>query len=353
MRALARLFAPLVPLLLHGPAQGQGLRVEVDAVYLSVSGPTAPHLANIVPGLTTFEVRTVVPEPATSPSTTTAIYALDVNRTTFLHSGNGPFPGNPAFPSSDLVVTDEPAGDALRFSCAVDLGVAHTPPLTTRIDVDLAGPTNWFTSTDLRSMTGTLIDLSNDPGARVTVTYSSFQPTDFVAIAQVTELRILSVPAEPVGPLCLADDSPSAASLTVPCPCGNEAAPGSGEGCRNSTGRGAILTLRGSPSLAASDLAFTVRHAPPRRTGVLIQCTEVYPFAFRDGLQCVTGPARLLEYLNFDDAGFAATTVPIAASGHVPAPGVFRVYQVMYRDSAASVCGTGSNFTTAYGVRFE
>ncbi|MCA8980899.1 MAG: hypothetical protein H6831_02865 [Planctomycetes bacterium] len=129
-----------------------------------------------------------------------------------------------------------------------------------------------------------------------------------------------------------------------PCPCGNEAPVGSGEGCVNSQGHGGLLTAQGSRVLANADIVFHVSQVRPHRPGVLFQSTWVTNIPFYDGRLCVATPQVRLQVLFADANGEADSTAPIAVVGGL-VPGVNWYYQYWYRDPVLSPCGTGSNLT--------
>lgn len=148
--------------------------------------------------------------------------------------------------------------------------------------------------------------------------------------------------------LCRADGSDG-----IVCPCANQSEPGRRAGCRNSTGKGAILTSTGSASIAADDLRFHVLQAPAGQSAVLISGVNWIQTTFRDGVLCAGSPTERIEFLALDSTGAASSTLSIVQESNLDGVGVHRIYQAWYRDPGGSVCGTGSNLTNAVRVGWE
>jgi hypothetical protein len=137
-----------------------------------------------------------------------------------------------------------------------------------------------------------------------------------------------------------------------PCGCHGESAPGAGEGCRNSTGVGAILEAKGSASLAAGDLFFEGHQLPVYQPALLFmsaQASSGVPFG--DGLLFL-GPASTHLVTGYSDGtGIAVLGLDAATTGSLQ-PGDVRFFQAWYRDAGGGVCPSALNLTSAVQVGF-
>jgi hypothetical protein len=145
---------------------------------------------------------------------------------------------------------------------------------------------------------------------------------------------------------CFGDGSGTA------CPCNNGAA--RGQGCANSTGRGASIDADGSPSIAADDLALIASDMPPHAGVLLFQGTRrVHGGAgtvFGDGLRCATGVVKRFPVQSADASGAATWGPGLAAFGGWTA-GLTENFQALYRSSGGP-CGSGFNLSSARSVAF-
>lgn len=135
------------------------------------------------------------------------------------------------------------------------------------------------------------------------------------------------------------------------CPCGNNSAVGSGEGCVNSTSVGAKLAASGSTSVVANNLVLTASQGPFRITCIFIQGdaqagpTGLGTTPFNDGLLCVA--------TNILRIGFDMTTgTGTASTGNAAAnalAGTSKFYQAVYRN-VAGPCSFRANSTNGVAV---
>jgi len=148
---------------------------------------------------------------------------------------------------------------------------------------------------------------------------------------------------EPGTAYCFGDGTGTA------CPCANSG--NAGEGCANDTGSGGLLTATGSNSIAADDLALEASGLTDG-PGLFFQGDNAINGgngnAFGDGIRCAGGKAIRLEVV-FSSGGTSATTVSIATKGGVVS-GDTKRYQLWYRDTVTSPCGTLFNLTNGYEV---
>lgn len=137
-----------------------------------------------------------------------------------------------------------------------------------------------------------------------------------------------------------------------PCWCYGNSPAGSGEGCRNSAGSGAILSAFGSTSVAADDLGFAVTQLPPGEPGLLFMGTQALPgLSLGDGLLFAGGGVVRLGARVSDALGRAEWTA-LAALGEWQA-GDVRYFQVWYRDTKLSICSVHTNLSSALQVTFS
>jgi hypothetical protein len=143
----------------------------------------------------------------------------------------------------------------------------------------------------------------------------------------------------------------------TPCPCNNDSAPGSGQGCLNSSSLGGILGATGVPSVGSDTLVLAAANLPPNVPGVFIQGNAEQAGGFGvmngDGLLCV-GTSLVRMGVSFATSGGASSFPPaghpsISVSGHVM-PGDVRHYQLWYRNAAAFCTSATYNFTNGLTI---
>ena len=159
-------------------------------------------------------------------------------------------------------------------------------------------------------------------------------------------------------PFCFGDGS------GLDCPCLNNS---DGGGCRNSTGKGAILNHNAGAFFdpAFDQLGLTMVLGPPQSFAILVSADNALPqanpglgiLAF-DGLRCIGGNLRRLGIRATDVNG--ETLDPWGWPGAPVGGGLFAqggfvlgqtaLFQVFYRDSMNAACATGQNSTNALRV---
>jgi hypothetical protein len=143
-----------------------------------------------------------------------------------------------------------------------------------------------------------------------------------------------------------------------PCPCGNQALPGQGNGCVNSSGASSRLTSNGSASLASDTLVLTSSGEIIDAASVFLQATTTTsPAHFGDGLLCIGQTLKRLYVhsaqsgiVSAPQSGEASISTQSAAHGDAIGSGATRFYQVYYRDSSASFCPGGANWNVSSGI---
>jgi hypothetical protein len=129
------------------------------------------------------------------------------------------------------------------------------------------------------------------------------------------------------------------------CPCGNIGS--TGEGCSNSTLKGAILEPTGSGIASANDTVLLGTQLPPNVPALFFSGVNVItpPVFFGDGLRCAGGQITRIEVVIADANGDVATSVGVASTLGA-STGTQSVLQIWYRDPA-SLCGTNFNTSNA------
>jgi hypothetical protein len=213
-------------------------------------------------------------------------------------------------------------------------GIADADSVVLRYDA--SGALRWIHTGVEPASEDRAQDLVAGPGSRLV--YGAW-------VRPGTRYDVLVVALDEQGvPYCLGDGSAG------PCPCGNESAPGLGEGCRSSLGRGATIVDTGIASLSADTLVLEgsgmTSSLALYMQGDLAVPTPA-PFA-GDGLLCVGGVIlRLGSKTNvagasrFPEAGNPS----ISVRGQVTVPGT-RAYQVWYRNAAAFCTGATFNLSS-------
>jgi hypothetical protein len=154
----------------------------------------------------------------------------------------------------------------------------------------------------------------------------------------------------PYGTYCVATSS----QFGGYCPCSNPAGSATSEGCRNSTGQGALLTGTDTqPHVSNDQLVLTATHLP---AGFCLffqgDASPLPPVVAGDGIRCTGG--NLIRLM--------PAKAVVAGSAHYPTgndprisligndvQGSDRFYQCYYRD-ASGPCGSTFNMTNSWHV---
>ncbi|MBK8181196.1 MAG: thrombospondin type 3 repeat-containing protein [Planctomycetes bacterium] len=139
----------------------------------------------------------------------------------------------------------------------------------------------------------------------------------------------------------------------TPCPCGNVSLPG--EGCVNSTGRGALLYNAGGTSVFLDNAApLTIQLKPSKPTMYIAGLGQINGgngTQLFDGLLCVSPLKRFAPQVA-SGTGTAVLLQPVLKSGGLILPGSTWHFQAWYRDNPASPCGTNANLSNGLSITF-
>lgn len=166
---------------------------------------------------------------------------------------------------------------------------------------------------------------------------------------------------------CFGDGDTDSPGCT-PCPCGNDAPPGTRGGCLNAQGRSAMLQAFGEARIGADSLRFELIDGSPTSFALLVSamnilpanpadpCSEFEAGVFSpvfDGVRCIGGGlirhgTRVTDASGFVGPGTGDWSGVLTASGF--AAGQVRRFQVVYRTDLLGACGSGQN--TTQGLEF-
>lgn len=134
------------------------------------------------------------------------------------------------------------------------------------------------------------------------------------------------------------------------CPCSNDTV--TGEGCLNSTHKGARLRVGGNAFVSSDTLQFVASQIPNNNPGLLLRGDNVIHTIVGDGKLC-TGGAGQRSQVQLATGGTTAFThfngAPFAAVSNV---GAETHFQFWYRDPANPCTGAGFNFSNAWTVTY-
>ncbi len=170
-----------------------------------------------------------------------------------------------------------------------------------------------------------------------------FTSTDQLGQYSTCDVWIDVIPSQ-IHEYCFGDGSGTA------CPCGNNSQPGDGQGCLNSTGKGGLLQLAGTPSVG-NDTATLEGEKMPNSSALYFQGTTRTNGGagnvFGDGLQCAGGAViRLGTKTNVaGKSQFPSGSDPLLSVRGAVTPGATRTYQVWYRNASAFCTTSTFNLT--------
>lgn len=277
-------------------------------------------------------------------------------------SGNGTLAAAPALVSSTSSVVEAlPLGDPDRRGVATVLGethagngqrkvfqLAHVPALSldaVRVD----GAPLAYSQYTYEPETG-WVSVAVAPAAQVEIDYSYTTSVDFAVSNWDTSVGNYVFRRRDL----LSSSYCHGYGGSGACPCGNASAAGSGEGCRNSTGSGALVLADGSSSVGRDDLVLRASQLPAARSALLFAGTGTLGggsgVVLGDGLRCVGGFIVRFDVLLTDGNGVAIWGPGLRVKGGWNA-GDQREFQVWYRDPGGP-CSSGLNLSNALQVRF-
>ncbi|MCA8980610.1 MAG: hypothetical protein H6831_04545 [Planctomycetes bacterium] len=228
------------------------------------------------------------------------------------------------------------AGAPSKLQMMVSVDGASAVPFGAAIDTATIGAYSWFTFTgSVANATTVEVRFAPADGVNSSAGTGNLHIDGWVVLGSVPEFETF----------CLGNGVSAG-----PCPCGNESASGSGEGCNHSGGIGAILSASGSTLVANDDLVFMTNQAIANQPSMLVQGAAPIALPFKDGILCMGSWTRRVEAVMLDGSGSGSTVGSLVTSGNV-LPGQTRYYQQWYRDPSVSPCGSGSNFTN--GIRID
>jgi len=303
--------------LTHAPTFASRIRPFLAALLVTLVGAAGAHAQ--VHYLTATIDATQETPPNSSLGTGSGCFELDVGALTLTY--NIQFAGLTAAQTGAHIHGFAPPGTAapVLFPLALGSPISGTIALTAG---ELAGILNGQTYVNIHT--------SNYPNGEI-------------------RGQIVRAPAPTA--FCWGDGSDGA------CPCGNDAAPGAGTGCVNSTGAGAALEAEGFASLVCDTLKLTGVQMPGPSTAIYLQGSATLPATiFGDGLRCIGSTlTRLAVVTNVGGSSHipGAGTPGVSILGSIGAPGTF-YYQTYYRDPDLAFCaappGNSFNITNAVEV---
>lgn len=125
-----------------------------------------------------------------------------------------------------------------------------------------------------------------------------------------------------------------------------------GRGCVNSTGDGAHCLSIGGTSVSLDNAFLSTTGAPANKPSLYLGGqVQTVGIQFYDGLLCLS-PQKRFPGGNTTPGGVRTLATPVTLSGGLITPGSSWNFQLWYRDSFASPCGTRANLSNGLRLTF-
>ncbi len=170
--------------------------------------------------------------------------------------------------------------------------------------------------------------------------------------SQYADMGVYELPVPSIGFYCSGD------GIGTPCPCGNNSAFLSGEGCLSSVGLGGLLLATGTARYSNDTVLLQgtqMTNGPCLYFQGTAQQAGGAGLAFGDGLLCISGTiVRLGVVTNVAGASqFPSGGPSLSVAGLVSGPGAVRNYQIWFRDAAAFCTAATNNLSSAVSIVWE
>lgn len=145
-------------------------------------------------------------------------------------------------------------------------------------------------------------------------------------------------------PFCFGDGTGAA------CPCAAFGNPG--QGCRNTSGQGAVLVASGEGSFSNDTLQLAIQGVPGAKAGLVLRGDNQVSNPIGDGILCTSG-GSLRSQIQVTVAGETVfSDFQGSPFGSVANSGTATHFQFWYRDSTNPCSGLGFNFTNGWTITY-